>query len=238
MTRLLAASFIAATLFLSATPAQTPTPQTSPPTISKLNEVASLKLPPSQTVNYDEGFISLHADTTGTVNWLVLSTNKRVKYRVIPSSPNDIDIAIPPFQSSISVFAVAVINGQLTQFARTDITINGPPEPAPTPPAPAVVLPLHLSFIEDPTKRTDAIKGIIESTTLRAQLTAKNIQVRQYTTTDPTLAAKNFTSPLQQYGAPLMILQDNTGRALVIGPLPATPAALLQLIGPYVQKGD
>lgn len=247
MLRFLTALVVATTLLISGAPAQAPDAKTVPAVV-KINEVSGLKLPASQTVNFDEGFVSLHADTTGTVKWLVLSTSHKVKYKVNPATPNDIDVAIPPYAGAVTVFAIAAVNGQLTDYARTDITITGPPEPPPAPgpgpnppptpgPTPAVSLPLHLSFIEDPTKRTDAIKSVIESTTLRGQLTAKGIKVRQYTINDPLIAQKNFTAALQKYGAPLMILQDNTGRALVISALPADQAALLKLISPYVAGG-
>lgn len=243
MPRFLSAIIVATTLFLvPAIHGQVPSPS---PAV-KTNEVSGLSLPANQTVNFDEGFVSLHATTAGTVKWLVLSTSHRVKYKVNPATPNDIDVAIPPYAGSVTVFAIAVVNGQLTDYVRTDIRINGPPEPAPTPPTPnpptpnpptptpAISLPLHLSFIEDPTKRTDAIKGVIESTALRTQLSSKNIQVRQYTINDPVVAQKNFSAILQKYGAPLMILQDNTGRALVISALPPDAPTLLKLISPYI----
>jgi hypothetical protein len=173
------------------------------------NEVTGLKLPAPQTVNYDEGFVSLSADCKGTVKWLVLSTSAKVKFKVNPSTPNDIDIAVPPYESTITVFCVGVIEGKMTEFARTDVTIKGPappgPGPAPNPTPSDVKGPFHLSVIEDPAKRTNEIKAVIESADMRDKLKAKQVTVRIYTATDPVLAQKKFDAVLQKYGAPVMI---------------------------------
>lgn len=238
------------TLFVTTISAQAPQqPNTpaAPAAASTQNVVAGLTLPASQTVNYDEGFVSLTAECKGTVKWLVLSTTARVKFKVNAETPNYIDVAVPPQEGSIAVFCVGIVDGKLTDIARTDITVRGPPDPTPpvTPPAPPVTPPvtppaagpLHLSIIEDPQNRTQAIRGILDNTALVAQLRAKNIIVRTYAMNDPVLATKNFTAIVQRYGAPTLILQDNTGRALVLGSLPATPAALLQQLTPFVPGG-
>lgn len=232
MLRFLSMLILVTSLFTSTAMAQIP--KAPPAVVSASNEVDGLKLPPNQTVPFDEGFVSLHAVTTGTVQWLVLSTNQKVKYKVNPATPNDIDVGISPYPGTITVFAIAVVNGKLTEYARTDITITGAGPP--TPPAPvAFALPLHLSYIVDPTKQTDAIKSILESSSLRTQLANKQVLVRQYNINDPIVTQKNFTAVLQKYGAPMLILQDNTGRAIVISALPADVPAVLALLGPYLK---
>jgi hypothetical protein len=206
------------------------------PPITAPNEVAGLKLPAAQTVNYDEGFISLTADCKGTVKWLVLSTSVKVKFKVNPATPNDIDVAVPPYESGITVFAIGVVEGKQTDFARTDITVKGPagPGPPPTPIPPDVKGPFHLSIVEDPTKRTDAIRNVIESNELRTTLKNKQVALRVYTTTDPEVKEKKFDAVLQRFGAPLMVLQDDNGKGLVIGPLSQDVPSLLKLLVPYI----
>lgn len=218
--------------------------QDKPPSAAP-NEVVGLKLPAAQTVNFDEGFVSLTADCKGQVKWLVLSTSVKVKFKVNPSTPNDIDVAVPPYESSITVFAVGVVDGKLTDYARTDITVKGspgpgpnptpiPPGPTPPPIPPDIKAPFHLSIIEDPTKRTDAIRNVVDSTDLRTQLTAKQVTIRVYTPTSPDVKEKKFDVVLQKYGAPLMILQDDNGKALIMGPLSQDVTSLMKAIAPYV----
>jgi hypothetical protein len=200
------------------------------------NEVAGLKLPAPQKVNYDEGFVTLKADCKGTVKWLVLSTSAKIKFKVNSGTPNEIDIAVPPYEAAITVFCIGVIDGKQTDFARTDVAVEGPagPGPTPAPIPPDVKGPFHLSIIEDPLKRTEAIKGIVDNPALFKQLRDKKVTPRVYTVNDPVLKTKKFDAVLTKYGAPMLILQDDNGKALVIGSLPASSAELLKLVGPYV----
>lgn len=239
---LIALIFIVSLANTSFIVAAEPAKGTNKSLVSSGNEVPGLKLPTPQTVNYDEGFVTLTAECKTSVQWLVLSTNKKLKFKVNPATPNDIDIAIAPYSGLITIFAVGQVDGKLTPFARTDITVDGPPEPGPPEPpgpipptpAPNVKLPLHLSIIEDPSARTPAIGAIITSEALRTQLKNKQVTARVYSVNDPAIKEKKFTTVLQTYGAPMIILQDNTGQGLVISKLPATQAELLKLIGPYV----
>lgn len=205
------------------------------------NVVPGLKLPAPQTIDSEESFITIQAESTGTVKWLVLSTSVKLKTKIHRSTPNEIDIGIPKYQSVIVVYAVALVNGKFTEFARTDITVNGspmpqPPEPTPPPkPTPDVVkLPLHFSVIEDPANRTPAIGKIITSVSLRTKFKPKQVLMRVYTTKDEEITAKKFNDALKTYGTPMFILQDGNGKGLLVDKLPATEEDVLRLIGPYV----
>ncbi len=211
------------------------------PKAASANEVAGLKLPEPKSVEYDEGFVTLEAECKGTVQWLVLSTSVKVKYKVNKSTPNEIDIAIPPYESLITVYAVGLVDSKLTAFARTDINVKGPPVPQPPEPPPApgpdVKTPLHLSIIEDPAARTPAINNIINSTELRNKLKAKKVNVRVYSKNDEEIKNKKFDAVLAKYNTPIIILQDATGKGLVIGELPKDLPSVYKLINPYVGGG-
>lgn len=216
----------------------------APDTTSKAsgNEVTGLKLPPSSEVKYDEGFVTITAETKGTVKWLVLSTSAKVKFRVHPTVPNEITIAVPPFESAITVFAIAVVDGKQTDFARTDIIVKGggpAPGPGPGPaPDPNAGAPFHLNIIEDPAKRNTGIRSIVDNPELREQLKTKQVQMRVFSTSDTkSIKELNFEKAYQKYGAPVMIFTDKKGNALIVETLPADKDALLRRIGPTVGGG-
>jgi len=189
------------------------------------HEVEGLKLPPPQEAVYDDSFVTLTAECKGQVRWLVLSTDLKVKYKISDASPNEIHIGIPPRRAVITVFAVAVVDGKLTDFARTDISVKEGAQPAP--PKPDITMPLHLTIVEDPQHRTPATQAIIDSLELKKQLESRQCLRRVYVKNDPLLAAKGFTPLIEKHGLPLMVIQDHTGRALTIMRLPVTPAAVL-----------
>jgi hypothetical protein len=213
-----------------------------PPAPQAINEVVGLKLPPSQVTNYDEGFVTVTADCKGIVRWLVLSTNAKVKFKVNTATPNEIDVAIPPYESIITLFAIGLVDGKLTEYARTDITVKGgiqppvPPDPRPPDPKPpvAVAFPLHLTIIEDPSKRTPEIVQVIEDKDLRTKLKGKNILTRVYSVRDPKLTEYGFDKLLKDKSLPYMVLQDNDGQLLLPQQLSRTSAELLKILGPYV----
>lgn len=197
------------------------------------NVVPGLALPGPQTVNYDDQFITVTATCKGDIQWLVLSTSDTIKYKIAKGQTAEIDVGIPPTECLITLFAVGLVDGKMTPFARTDITVKGPapPGPAPSTLPSNIKLPLHLTIIEDPAKRTDAIKTVIESVQLRQQLQQKNTIMRIYVNNDPMIAAKKMDTLLTKYSLPLMVLQDSTG-ALVAQPvtLPATIDGVLTAV--------
>jgi hypothetical protein len=208
----------------------TPVPQSSG------NEVTNLKLPPSTEVNYDEGFVTVSAVTPGVVKWLVLSTGTKVKFRVQPSVPNELIVAIPPYASVITVFAIADVNGTQTDFARTDITVKESNDPPPNPvPTTDAQPPFHLSIVEDPGTRTAGTKTIVADPSFRAKLVAKQIQMRVFSPANTEELTKyKFDAIVKTYGVPVMIFQDKTGKGYIIQKLPDGQDALLKVLGPFV----
>jgi len=105
------------------------------------NITSGLQLPVNQTVDIGEGFIEIKADCEGEVKWLVVS-NVKVKYLAFSKL---IIVAIPSKSGQvISVFAVGMVDGNLTDFVRTNITVRGnTPSPSPSPTGKPVII---LSF--------------------------------------------------------------------------------------------
>lgn len=202
-------------------------------TADKRHEVPGLKLPAPQQVNHDESFITITAECEGEVQWLVLSSSEKIKYKIAKGQTTDIDVGIPPNECIITLFAVGLVDGKMTPFARTDIVVKGPAPPNPEPPAPPgnLKLPLHVTVIEDPLKRTPAIRSVVESLQLRQQLQQRNALMRVYAHNDPKVAEKKLDRLVLQYGVPLLVIQDATG-ALAGQPttLPSTPEGVLAAV--------
>ena len=151
------------------------------------SSVPGLKIPAAQTVNYDQQFIALTAECKGVVKWLVLSTNAKINYKIYPSLPNDIIIGIPPQDTVITVFCNATLDGKITDFVRTDITVKGPkgntpgpdnPNP-PQPPAPVNNGGLTLLLIHDHSQNIDALVNSLNANDVSTKLKNKNISLSQ-----------------------------------------------------------
>ena len=203
------------------------------------NEVAGLKLPAPKTVEYDAQFITVTAETKGAVKWLVLSTSQKLKYKVHKEDGNEVDVGIPPEESVITIFAIALVDGKMTDYARTDITVKGPPGPgpAPNPPASVVKLPLHVTIVEDPTKRTPEIRDIIDSAPLRAQLESQKCITRVYSKNDPKLVEKGIDKLVATMTMPVLIIQDSDGRLLFSDRLPLTQSGVLNVVAKVLAGG-
>lgn len=215
-------------------------PPKKPAELAGPNEVPGLKLPLPLQVASDEGFVTVVAECTGTVKWLVFSTAPKVKFNISPATPNEITVAVPCSRAIVTIYCIGLIDGKQTDFVFTEITVTGKdpgPGPPDTPNPPAdIKQPLHLSIVEDPTKRTDSARALLGDTELFKQLADKQVIVRVYTINDPILRELQFLPQLEKYGAPLMILSDDTGKALYTGKLPLDKASLLQILLPFMVK--
>jgi hypothetical protein len=222
-------------LILGFTAGTVPTaePDTPQPTLAASNKVDGLELPADQTVKNDEGFITLQATCTGEVKWLVISAVK-IKYFSMPQ--NSIVVSIPPQGGLITVFAVALVNGKLTEFTKTNITITGPnPTPGPSP-GPIVGGPYHVSMIVDLTAVTPELAVILNSQKILETITSKNSFYRRFDIKSPTnlqtLKEKGLDIVLQKEGGiPLIVIQNNDG-SIAVKPMkiPKTEAEVLQVI--------
>ena len=208
------------------------------PTIDKLAssaKVDGLELPPDQTVAGDEGFVTLQAKTKGSVKWLVVSGVK-VKYVTTPD--NSIIVSVPPTGGTITVFAVALVDGKLTDFARTNIIVTNLPGPNPNPnpgPGPIVTTGLHVTFFVDLNNTTADIAGILNSQSLRNAITTKGNFFRYYDIRSPIVTQKKLDSVVQKTGGSFVIIvQRNDGAVVLAEQMPRTEQeviALLQKVG-------
>ena len=217
-------------------------PSVTVPTVTPLmaagNKLDGLELPADQTVKNDEGFITIQAKCKGEVKWLVVSAIK-IKYFTLPQG-NTIVISIPPQGGLINIFAVGLVDGKLTDFARTNITITGGgnvpippgPNPGPNPPGPVAGAPFHVTFVADLNNSTPELAQILNSQKIRETIISKNAYYRLYDANSPVLKEKGLDKVVQKWGGiPIMIVQDNGGN--IKGQptrVPRTEAEVLQYL--------
>ena len=198
-------------------------------TLTTANKVDGLEIPADMTVKNDEGFITLQAKTKGDVKWLVISATK-IKYVTIPQD-NSIIISIPVNGGTITVFAISLVDGKMTEFARTNVSIvvngqnNNPPKPGPA------AGPLHITFIVDLNSTTPALAQILNSQSLRTYITSKGSYFRMYDSNSPILQQKKLDGVAKKVGGPaIMVIQRNDGYVLDARPVPSTEAEIINLI--------
>lgn len=199
--------------------------------LSAATKVDGLELPADQTINYDEGFVNLQAKCSGEVKWLVISSVK-VKYVTVPQ--NSIIISIPTQPGiTVSVFAVGLVGGKMTEFAKTNITVSGNtppgPGPAPNPPVPATG-PLHFTFLVDMNNTTPELAQIINSQNVRQAIT-KGGYFRLYDLKSPIVQQKKLDSVVQKVGGnAILVVQRNDGVVVTSQTIPKTEAEIIQLV--------
>lgn len=203
--------------------------QDAAPPNSSSHKVAGLEITAPQTVAADEGFVVVNAVCSGAVEWLVLSTSTRVKYKV-SASEKELTIAVPTTPGDVvTIFCIGVVDGKPTPFARTDVTVKGgtdPPQPLQPP-----VGKLHITIVEDPSKRTPEVATILNSANLRKQLGDAGHILRVYSATDPMLKQKGLDRIYTQVGGPVvLIVQSEDGTVRVAQALPKTEAGVLDLV--------
>jgi len=193
------------------------------------NKIDGLELPADQTVKYDEGFITVKAVCKGSVKWLVISPLK-IKYFTLPD--NSIVLSIPPQSGNISVFAIGLVDNNLTEFVRTNITITGGvpvPNPGPTP-TPAAG-PYFVTFVVDLNNNTPELAQILNSQGIHQAITSKSSFRKVYDIKSPTLKEKRLDTVVQQVGgSAVLIVQNSTGQVVDKRPIPKTEAEVLQVI--------
>lgn len=183
-----------------------------------------IKLPADFSVSPDEGFVTVKAECTGEVRWLVLAQQK-IKYITLPN--NTIVISITPTATKnqpISVFAIGLVGNQMTDFARTIITVNNNPSD---------VQPVEKSQINfmtiliDPNKVNNQVAKILNSKTIRAALNKKGINYRVYERSQ----RKDFDKVYPQSNpANALFLQSKDGTIITAISLPETEEEILSLI--------
>ncbi len=206
--------------------------QTTEQLAASSNKTDGIELPAAQTVKFDEGFVTLQADCKGSVKWLVISAVK-VKYFTLPTN-NTIIISVPPQGGLITVFAVGLVDGKLTDFARTSITVTGntpnPPNP-PNPPPPGPTANMHVTFVVDLDNSTPELAQILNSQKIREAITTRNAYYRLYDAKSGVLKQKGLDRVLSAGGGPPMIIvQSAAGNVVGNIKMPKTEAEVLQYL--------
>lgn len=197
----------------------------------------SLELPPDQEVSASEGFVSLEAKLKkpGDVRFLVVGSEK-VKYTAFGTT---LIVSVPPTPGAqISVFAVALVDGKLTDFVTSTITVRGPPQPQPPgpnpppgPTPPQVFGKLHVTVVEDAQARTPETAALLGSQSLRQALTQAGHSFHLLDARDPRVAQLKLNQAFTQ--TPALIFQTQDGRVVPQGkafPLPRNEQDFLALV--------
>lgn len=199
------------------------------------NKADGIELPADQNVKYDEGFVTLTANCKGSVKWLVISATK-IKYFTLPTN-NTIIVSVPPQGGLITVFAVGIVDGKLTEFARTNITVTGGPAPVPGPapgPNPGPNGPtasMHVTFIVDLNNTTPALGQILNSQKIREAITTRNGYYRLYDSQSSVLKEKGLDKVMASAGGPpLIVVQTSSGNVVGSRKMPNTEAEVLQYL--------
>ena len=213
------------------------------PTNNKANKVDGLEIPPDMEVASDEGFVALQASTKGSVKWLVISQAK-VKF-LTNDTANTIIISVPS-SGQINVFAVALAENKLTDFAKTTITVKGnkpdpvDPKPDPVDPKPSPKpssLPIHVTFVFDVNENTPDIAAVLNSQELRKYVYDNKSYLRVYDINSEVVKNKKLDSLFSKVGTNnMMVIQESDGNLVYASPIPKTDKEALEVLKKYFPK--
>ncbi len=211
-------------------PVKKPTVDKEKPTGA--NATDGLTLPANMTVNNDEGFITIQAVCKGQVKFLVVSG---VKVKFI-ANENTLIVSIPCSGGVISVFAVGNVDGKLTDFVSTIITIASSKQPIPpkspiSPKPNPVVKPLHVTFVLDLNKATPQLAQLLNSKTLQKTITDAGNFFRIYDKSSPIITQRGLDKVLQKVGGTnAMIVQNKDGSLALSQAIPTSEADILNIL--------
>lgn len=228
----------------------------TPPPISdpkNPNILPGIKLPAPFEVSYDEQFVTIKAECTGEVEWLVLGSEGRIKNK-INRATNETEVGVPvsgafatpPRDVVIRVYAIGVVDGKMTGHVWTEITVRSaapaPPQPTPTPPQPQPTPPVdppianssyHVTVIEDPLRRSPEYVSLTRWLDTRAKLIAAGHKPHQMSTNDPLYLdpKSGFAEEVKRVGLPALIIQDKDANLVRAVACPKTAEEILKLLG-------
>lgn len=215
------------------------------PIYSITNKVEGLELPEPITVDSSEGFLVVQAKSKGTVKWFVVG-NAKVKY-VANDVANSLIVSVPQ-SGSINVFAIALVEGKLTDFARTDINVKGvkpdPVKPDPTDPVdPDVVIEkvtegLHVTFLIDYNQSTPDIAAVLNSKDIRDIILKTKSFYKVYDANSLVVKQKKMDTLLKKLGSNnLFVVQKTDGTVLYYSTIPKTEAEVIKILN-KITKGE
>ena len=215
------------------------------PIYSITNKVEGLELPEPITVDSSEGFLVVQAKSKGQVKWFVVG-NAKVKY-VANDAANNLIVSVPQ-SGSVNVFAIALIEGKLTDFARTDITVKGtkpdPIKPDPNDPVdPDVVIEkvpegLHVTFLTDYNESTPDIAAVLNSKDIRDIILKTKSFYKVYDVNSLIVKQKKMDTLLKKLNSNnLFVVQKNDGTVLHYSAIPKTEAEVIKVLN-KITKGE
>lgn len=222
-----------------------PPPIPQSPIYSVGNKVEGLELPEPITVDSSEGFLVVQAKSKGQVKWFVVG-NAKVKY-VANDAANNLIVSVPQ-SGSVNVFAIALIEGKLTDFARTDITVKGvkpdPVKPDPTDPVdPDVVLEkvpegLHVTFLTDYNESTPDIAAVLNSKDIRDIILKTKSFYKVYDVNSLVVKQKKMDGLLKKLNSNnLFVVQKTDGTVLYYNAIPKTEVEVIKVLN-KITKGE
>ena len=241
---LVALLFISASVY-GAEPQIFQLPKDAPviPTNNKSNKVEGLEIPADMEIAADEGFVALQAITKGTVKWLVISQSK-VKF-LTNDTANTIIISVPQ-NGQINVFAVALVENKLTDFAKTTLIVKGTnvdpkpdpkPNPDPKPDPKPTGLPLHITFVFDVNENTPEIAAVLNSQDLRKVVSENKSFLRVYDVNSDVIKNKKLDTLLPKVGGNnIMVVQEADGTLLYASPIPKNDKDAIDIVKKYLPK--
>jgi len=222
-----------------------PPPIPQSPVYSITNKVEGLELPEPITVDSSEGFLVVQAKSKGTVKWFVVG-NSKVKY-VSNDAGNSLIVSVPQ-SGSVNVFAIALVDGKLTDFARTDITVKGvkpdPVKPDPTDPVdPDVVIEkvpegLHVTFLTDYNESTPDIAAVLNSKDIRDIILKTKSFYKVYDVNSLVVKQKKMDTLLKKLSSNnLFVVQKTDGTVLYYSSIPKTEVEVIKVLN-KITKGE
>lgn len=196
--------------------------------VAKPNVVVGLELPSDLAVNYDEGFVNVQAKCKGEVKWLVVAGTK-VKYVTVPQT-NSIIISVPPQGGTISVFAVGLVDGKLTDFARTNINISDGKAPTPAPSVSPIQA--HVTFLIDMNNPTPELAKLLNAQSLRNGLNQRGHWFRMYDIKSPIVTERKLDKVVGN-NKHVMVIQSQDGSVLDARPIPATESEIFNVVNQF-----
>lgn len=218
-----------------------PPPVPQSPIAAITNKVEGLDLPDPITVDSNEGFLLVQAKTKGQVKWFVICSNK-VKY-VANDAANSLIVSVPQ-SGSINIFAIALVDGKLTDFARTDVTVKSvKPDPVnPTPVDPEIVPEkvtegLHVTFLLDYNESTPDLAAVLNSKEIREEISKTKSFFKVYDVSSQVVKEKKMDTLLKKTGNTLFVVQKGDGTVLYYSAIPKTDKEVLAILN-KITKGE
>lgn len=182
------------------------------------NKVEGLELPAKISVPTEQKTVVVQAKCSGLVKWVVTS-KENTKY-TIDEQTNKITINLPS-SGEMNVLAIGILNGKVTEFASTQISVMPKKEIK----IPNEQLPKVTMFLNYAKLTSEELKII------NNQYTNLYTKYRCYDINSPILETEKYMgiakTPNQES---LMVIEGTDGKVLWSGPVPKTEKEVAEII--------